>query len=150
MATICPNIPALIQDSRFQNIREVYKGKGWSDFVLACYLNSYRTAEDLDMDWYPESEEDFYGFTNYLNRPIDNEKSPKIKREDLDQLYKTMTSLYSTPQMLEQRLNLISRWFSSRVDRLTSESPMLTRAQVIRNHAKGDRNGFQFLCLKRK
>ena len=143
MATVCPNIPALIQDEKFKKVKEIYKDRNWSDFVLASYLNAYRSAEDLDMDWFPETEEDFRGFTDYLNRPIDNERSQKIKKEDLEGLYKTMTTLYSSPQVLDRRLDLISRWFSSRVDFLMKDHPGLTRHQVIRGEGSETRNGFQ-------
>lgn len=143
MATVCPNVPAMAEDPRFQELKERYKGRGWNDFVLAVQLKCFRNAEDLDIDWYPSSDEDYKLLTDYINRPIDNTRSEKINKEYLDGLYKTMTTLYPSPGMLENRLGLIGRWFKTRIDRLQKDMPNLDRIQVIRSQAKDGLNGYQ-------
>lgn len=133
----------MAEDPRFKELKSRYKDRGWNDFVLAVQLKCFRNAEDLDIDWYPESADDYARFTDYLNRPIDNTRSSSITKEYLNDLYKAMTTLYSSPRTLENRLNLISRWFSSKVDRLVAESPMLGRESAIRSQEKDGRNGYQ-------
>ena len=144
MATVCPNMQVLIQDQRFQKVRDIYKDRGWNDFVLAVKLDNYREEEDLPADWFPETEEDFRGLTDRFNQPVDNSKNPAITEEYLNDLYRTMRTLYSSPKVLNRRIDLISNMFRSRVDNLVKESDYkLNRQQAIGKQANGNLNGFQ-------
>ena len=143
MATVCPNIPAIIQDPRFQKIKEIYKYKNWSDFGLAVLLKCYREDSDLDPDFYPETEEELMGFADFLNRP--NESSGKLKKEDINNLYKTMSTLFQSPKQLNQRLDLISRWFTDALNKRQKEHPGLSRQQVLSTLSTNSKSGFQVI-----
>ena len=148
MALICPNITGLEQDEQFQVLKERYKDRDLSDFELATALQVYREETDLDIDWYPTSQTDYAGFTDFLDRSFGNLTAPTVSKESLKELYKTITTLYS-PAMLNNRIDRIATLFSDYVTKLVGASTFgVTRQQVIQKQAKGDRNGFDVILGK--
>ena len=145
MRIICPTTIGLDQDEKFQRLKKAYKDRNLSDYELLMALQTYREKEDLDIDFYPEIEEEYKAFTNYLDSPAYRKPKNPVTKESINALYKTITTLYS-PSMLNNRINRIATIFSDYVTRLVNNSTFgVTRQQAIQNQGTQKQNGFDVI-----
>ena len=142
MNLACPFEP--VSSESFQELKNRYKDENIPDSLLTIYLQDYREQEDLPLDWMPSSEDDYRGFTNYIKTPTDESSNKKYDAKYIDSLYKTMTSLYPSPAMLNNRLGRITEWFRNRVSDIAKKDGV-SRSEAIRSQAEGTRSGFQVI-----
>lgn len=141
----------MVQDPRFQTLKETYKEKHFSDNYLANALVLFREKESLDSDWYPETSEwneKFDYFINYEIVEIELSKTASdLNRDSVYNLYTTLYSVYS-PEKLSARLDMLARDFRSIVTKFEKSYPGWSRQQIIAAQAEGDKNGYAVIMNK--
>ncbi len=149
MKYICPLVTDIGKDERFQQLKKTYSDKKMSDHRLLMNLQAFRENEDLDFDWYPETESDYKAFTNFLDRPKRLAKERKVSKKAVDELYKTLNTLYDTPAELNERVDKISQLFRDYVTRLVDNSSFgVSRQQAIERQGTEKKNGFNVILDK--
>ena len=148
MITVCPTSFGLENDERFQRVKSAYRDRKFSDYELMMKLQAFREKNDLDIDWWPITEDDFKAFTNYLDTPTEKSTSAPVTKESLNDLYQTLNTAF-TPTELRNRLNRITELYSQYVTNLLNNSSLgVTRQQAIQSQATKDKNGFNVILEK--
>lgn len=149
MKYICPLVTDIGKDERFQQLKKTYSDKKMSDHKLLMNLQAFRENEDLDFDWYPETESEYKAFTNFLDRPKRLAKERKVSKKAVNELYKTLNTLYDTPAELNERVNLITQLFRDYVSRIVDNSSFgVSRQQAIERQGNEKQNGFNAILDK--
>lgn len=149
MKYICPLVTDIGKDERFQQLKKTYSDKKMSDHKLLMNLQAFRENEDLDFDWYPETELEYKAFTNFLDRPKRLAKERKVSKKAVNELYKTLNTLYDTPAELNERVDLITQLFRDYVSRIVDNSSFgVSRQQTIERQGNEKQNGFNVILDK--
>lgn len=148
MIAVCPTTVGLDKDERFQKLKSSYRDRKLNDYELLMRLQAFREKNDLDIDWYPETESEYKSFTDYLDTKFNTGAKATVTKESLNDLYQTIYAAFP-PAKLNNRIDRIVSLFGDYVTNLVNGSSLgVTRQQAIQSQARKDKNGFNVILEK--
>ena len=158
----CPVLKVAQKDKRFQRLRDIAQKKGLyiDDDSLNTSIQMCREYRGYAADWYPSNkieEKILFKFIRFSRKRGQNrvkeeeqrrrEKKVNTSKDHIANLYDTLYRDFR-PEVLQDRIGLLSWYFRDEVDALEEANPGVPRNELIAAEGNEHENGYKVIMAR--
>ena len=154
IAFVCPVLGVNKSDPRLAELKKNESYKDYTEEFLANALHLFKKQHKGDPqypdDWVPESPSERAVFTRFIKYSLGmvqrKQTKSTLSREKLNEIYNCLYDIYPTPELLEDRINMLANKFLDELDKKAGDkADVYDRRKLLKSLQQDGKNGFMVI-----